>query len=256
MLLNLLNGLVKPKKNIKIDTDSLPSRGLFYKPDFWVKIGKASQDDIDEYEYYFNEESPFLVVELIKRVVKRNVVLAKGYTFEYIRAIDVIYIFLEIVKITCEKKIYIADYNDLKEEYVEYEFCPDNFSYFTPPNKYKYNKEELCYEYKGFKFRFPSIGVEESIVLFSTEMASIGEEKWDYMSYDFCYFLGDKLELTTEEIKNILLIFNEDMDINEKKDVDEIVNYFRPMFKYSLKINNKIINIDGRIGLKTIFKDE
>lgn len=254
-LFSILKDLTINKGTILLDPKNLPSQGYFYHNDFWIRIKKAEIEDIIEYTHYFNAENPLLTIELIKEVVKRNCFVAKGYEFEYVRAIDIVYIFLEIVKITKSKKLFIVEENPISGIEYSIEISADNFNYFIPSNKFQYNKEELCFEYKGFKFRFPSIGVEESIFKFTSNVAYNQETEWmsDDYNYDFSYFLGDKIVLTIDEVKNLLTIFKDDISEYDKATISEIIEYFRPMFKYSLKWENRVIPLDQRVGLKNIW---
>ena len=52
-------GLLEIIKNIvsgyrRIDTSLLPSQGYFYPKDFEVKIKKATDEDVIDYEFNFN----------------------------------------------------------------------------------------------------------------------------------------------------------------------------------------------------------
>ena len=100
----------------------------------------------------------------------------------------------------------------------------------------------------------PSIGVENSIFKFSEHLAITKEDKWDDHNYDFTYFLGDKIWLEISEIENLLTIFRDDISEYDKKEIDSIILYFRPMFKYSLKIGEKVIPLTQRIGLDDIWE--
>jgi len=254
-LYSILKDLTINKGTTLLNNKELPSQGYFYSDDFWIRIKKADVEDIIEYTHYFNSENPLLTIELIKEIVRRNSFVAKGFDFEYIRAIDIVYIFLDIVKITKDKKLFILEENPISGIEYPIEICANNFNYFIPNSNFKYNKEELCFEYKGFKFRFPSIGVEESIFKFTSAVAYNQEFEWmaDDYNYDFSYFLGDRTVLTVDEVKNLLTIFRDDISDSDKATTSEIIDSFRPMFKYSLKWNDRVIPLDQRVGLKNIW---
>ncbi len=246
-IINILKDLTIHKNSKSLNLTQLPSQGYFYPKDFWVKIKKAELQDIMEYNHFFDYENPILIIELIKQVVKNNIYVSSKYSFSDIRAIDIVYVFMEIVKLTKDKKIFLN--GDTKIE-----ISATTFNYFIPSNKYKYNIEEKCFEYRGFKFRFPSIGVEESIFRFSSINANYNILKWDEHNYDFSYFLPlEQNHLKYNEIENLLTVFEDDLNEDSKQVVDEILNYFKPMLKYSLKINNEVILLDQRVSLRTIW---
>ncbi|MEN6291247.1 MAG: hypothetical protein ABFD07_04410, partial [Methanobacterium sp.] len=87
-------------KRIKIDTKILPSQGLFYKKDFEISIKKAGKKDILEYEEKYIKDDLGTVIYLIKKIVENNIKLSNGYVYDDIKSIDIIFIFLEIVKLT------------------------------------------------------------------------------------------------------------------------------------------------------------
>ena len=79
-LIELIKGLLSSSK--KVDLSTLPSQGIFYQPDFELSIKKADQEDIIEYEFNFDKENFYLVIDLIKRIVRKNTILSKNYTFD------------------------------------------------------------------------------------------------------------------------------------------------------------------------------
>jgi hypothetical protein len=86
-LVDILKSLMQKTK--KINVKDLPSRGIFYKKDFSLKIKKAEIQDIVEYELNFDKENLFAVVESIKKIVKKNIVLDNNYTFDDVKSVDV-----------------------------------------------------------------------------------------------------------------------------------------------------------------------
>ena len=104
-LLNLVKNLLNIQK--KVEKRFLPSQGLFYKDDFEISIRKAEQNDINEYEVDFIKDNLGLIIYKVKKIVEKNIVLTKEYTFEDIKSIDVVFLFLEIVKFTKGKSIKI-----------------------------------------------------------------------------------------------------------------------------------------------------
>ena len=78
--------------------------------------------------------------------------------------------------------------------------------------------------------------------------------KYNEYNYNFTYFLGDKEFVTFDEIENLIQIFNFDMDEEEVDKTDSLVKMFIPLQKYSLKRNNKIIEMSSKINLQEIWK--
>ena len=102
---NILKDLIFSQK--KIDKSKLPSQGLFYKDDFFIFIKKAKEDDIKEYEKNFVKNNLAVIIQKVKQIVENNIILSKGYIFEDIKSIDVVFLFLEIVKYTKNQNIMI-----------------------------------------------------------------------------------------------------------------------------------------------------
>jgi hypothetical protein len=88
---NILKDLIFSQK--KIDKSKLPSQGLFYKDDFFIFIKKAKEDDIKEYEKNFVKNNLAVIIQKVKQIVENNIILSKGYIFEDIKSIDVVFLF-------------------------------------------------------------------------------------------------------------------------------------------------------------------
>jgi hypothetical protein len=253
-LLNLLKGILNLEK--EIDTKILPSQGLFYKDDFKLKIKKADIGDIIEYEYNYIKDNLGLIIHKIKIIVEKNLIIPNGYSFEDLKSIDIIFLFLEIVKITKGDIIEFKYIDELgKEDVVE--FDSKNFNYFFINEKIMkyYNESEKCFEMEGYKYTLPSIGVESSLTLFLiNKMNDVNAEKYNNYFYDFTYFVKDKTNLTFEEIENLIQIFNFDIEQSELKKISKILNIFLPIQRYSLIKNGKIIDMNSKIDLEKIWK--
>ena len=137
-LINIIKSTLNAHKPIEMET--LPSQGLFYKDNLKISIKKAAPEDIEEYESNYDIEDVGSIIYNLKKIVRKNTILNDEYTFGDIKSIDIIFIFLEIVKFTNGKPIvmsYINDYN-IKENI---EFNSKNFNYFKIDeelmNKYK-----------------------------------------------------------------------------------------------------------------------
>lgn len=254
-LVELIRGLVTHQK--KINVKHLPSQGFFYPEDFEMSIKKADMADIIEYEQNYDSENVYLVIENIKRVVKKNTVFNKDYTYDYIKSVDIVYIFLEIVKWTQNKEIKIPYFDETtgKVEFVE--FGSDTFNYFDYEQfKSQYDKQTREIMISDYKVSLPSIGVEDSLTKFLVSKTNQPKsERYNEYSYDFLYFLGNKNKLTFSEIENLITIFNEDLDQSELDKIKKIVEKFVDVIGYSIKKNGRLIEIKSKIDLSNIWKE-
>ncbi len=255
ILNDLLNSILG--KIYKIDINKLPSQGYFYPDDFEIRIKKANIEDIIEHEYNFKPDNVLEIIELIKKFVKKNVDFNKKYKFEDIKSIDIIFIFLEIVKFTTNKPIRISyfDTNDKKTHELNFENALFNYFDFSPFEDF-YLVDDFAFEVDGFKFSMPSIGVENALTNFLlNKVDDSNASYYNQKSYDFLFFLGTKNDLTNEEIENLITIFNEDIDDVEKAKIKNIITKFKNLIGYSIKVDNKIIDLKSNLDLENIWKD-
>ncbi len=252
-LLDIIKSLLVESK--KVEVDKLPSQGLFYKDDFSIKIKKAEIEDIIDYEYNFDKNNLIVSIDCIKRIVERNVILSENYTYHDIKSVDIIFIFLEIVKFTKNKEIKIPYINNMGAEDIV-SFDEDHFNYFDF-NQYQkyYNEEEKSYLVNGYKFTLPSIGVETSLTNFiGSKETEEDIKKLNGYSYDFMFFLGDKRHLRFDEIDNLIEIFNNDMDEEEKVKISKIVEMFKGIVAYTLVVDGHPVEIKSKLNLENIWK--
>lgn len=252
---SIIKGILNLQKEIEVA--KLPSQGLFYKSDFKIFIKKADIEDIIEYEYQYEKENLGLVINRVKRIVKKNISTSSGYTFNDIKSVDVVFIFLEIVKFTNNKSIDINYFNDIlgKNDIVKFDY--DNFNYAMIDTEMMKNYDTSSKEFviDGFRYSVPCIGIENSITNFLISRSDSPNAKiYNGYSYDFLYFLGHKSILTFDEIENILQIFNNDMSVDDQKKITNIVNSFSNFGKYTLKTESRIIEITSKIDLEKIWK--
>lgn len=251
MLTMTIDNLLNLTKTI--DVKLLPSQGLFYQDDFDIKIKKVSIEEIEKYEKYFDDEDIILTIDLLKNVVENNTIYSEGYDFLDLKSIDIIYLFLEIVKFSMNKKIFIELF--VNDDIVEVEFCPENFNYFIPDKYMEYNQKTKEFIIEGFRFSLPNIGIEDSVTEFLLYYIEEDKESlYNNYDYDFVYFLGNKKIIKMEEIENLILIFNKDLDTDDKKKIKQIIDKFAILRRYSLIVNDEIIEISSRLDLKNIWK--
>ena len=246
------NLFVKAKR---LDLKILPSQGYFYDDDFSISIKKAKLEDINEYEVDFIRDDLSLILRKVKRVVKKNVLITDGYNFEYIKSIDIIFIFFEIVKLTKNKEIDINYFDEYGSE-LKVDFSTKSFNYYNFDNIVSnWNKKTKEFLVNGYKYSLPSMGVENSLTQFLINKSyEDGSEKYNEYKYSFVYFVGNKEYLTTDEIENLIQIFNYDMDSDEIEKIDKVIKSFSSLQRYTLKKGDKIIEITSRINLETIWK--
>lgn len=245
------------RKEKKIDVKTLPSQGYFYPDDFIISIKCADKTHIEEYENGYDSENIGIVLALIKGIVEKNTKIGGGYGFEHIKSIDIVYLFLEIVKFTKNLPIIINYIDDKTGKDVNIKFNEENFNYFIPTEEMfdGWNKEKKCFDINGYSLSLPSIGVENSLTHYLIEKShDIGAEKYNNYSYNFTFLVGDKTRLSFEEIDNLIQIFNFDLEKEESKKVSEAIEMIMPMQKYSLRKDDRIIDIGSRINLKTIWR--
>lgn len=253
-LSNILKSILNIQK--KIDIKVLPSMGLFYNDDFEVWIKKADMSDIIEYEWEFRRDDLGSILYKLKKIVEKNTLLSKGYSFSDLKSIDIIFIFIEIVKFTNSRPFIIKYKNPISGNVENLEFSGDNFNYFNKEkilkNWDKTSKEVII---DGYKYSLPAIGVENSITKYLiTKSSTPSNINYESLSYDFIYFLGGKSELSNSEIDNLIQIFNFEISEEEKKKIRKIVKKFAGLGKYSLKKDDLTIELTSNIDLEKVWK--
>ena len=248
-LFDQLGDIVKNTK--KIELSKLPSGGFFYPNDFELRIKKADLEDILNYENDFNPDDPVLILNLIKNIIKKNLKFKNNYKYEDIKSLDLFFLFFEIVEFTTGKKIMAKlKLNDGKIVDVE---VKDNFKYFTF-NDFKFEDQSVLMD--GYKFSFPSIGIEDCFTYFLLEKNSkFGFESVSKLNYDFLFFCGNKNHLTNKEIENLIIIFNKELDKKEMTKVKNIINTFDDAINYKVNYDNRSYFLINSISLKDIWKN-
>jgi hypothetical protein len=254
-----LSSLVKGILNLQkeVDIKKLPSLGLFYNDDFKIYIKRADTEDIIDYEYNYVKDDVGVIINKIKKIVKRNTSLSSGYSFNDIKSIDIVFLFLEIVKFTKKEPIYFIYTNDNLKKELKIEFSTDNFNYFKISDNImsKYDKKEKCFLIDGYKYTLPSIGIENCLTNFLIIKSSDKDANlYNNYFYDFTHFVMNKNYLSFDEIENIVEVFNFDMEESELKKVKNIISIFEPMQRYSLMENGSVIEMNSRIDLEKIWK--
>lgn len=253
MLLDWFREKIKRKK--KIDVKVLPSQGYFYRDDFTISIKTADEQDIVEYESDYDRENFGMVLSKLKAVVHKNVILSESYNFNHIKSIDIVFLFLEIVKFTKRKSIEINYIDDCTGMLDIVKFDKENFNYFVPEDIDTWNRNKRCFDINGYSVSLPSIGIENSLTHYLIERSYDSDaEKYNDYNYNFTFFLDGKERLNFEEIDNLIQIFNFDIDEDEKIKVEDAVERIKPMQRYSLIKNGRIIDMSSKLNLEKIWK--
>lgn len=238
----------------KLDKSSLPSQGLFYNDDFLIKIKKANADDIKVYESDFKKEDLVVIISKVKEIVEKNIILPNKYTFDDLKSIDIVFIFLEIVKFTKKRDILINYVDELKNKVEQISFDSKTFNYFDIENYKKYyNNINKSFDINGYSFTLPSIGVENCITYYLM-MNSNSDTDFENINFYFSYFLAQKNFLTFDEVENLIQIFNFDIEDDERIKIEKIIASFIPLQKYSLIRDGREIDINSKIDLENIWK--
>jgi len=251
-ILNIFNGLFNQSQ--KVDLTKLPSQGKFYPEDFELKIKKADLEHIIDYEHNFDKENLFVIVESLKKIVRNNTIFSKGYTFEDIKSVDLVFLFLEIVKFTTKRNIFIPFHNQKTGQNDSIIFSSDNFNYFDFL-KYEIDKDSFEILHKGYRFSMPSIGLENCLTIFLANKIKAGHDLSNNF-YDFLFFCGNKNFMTQDELENLFIIFNYDIDDREREIINGIVNEFIGIIGYTLRSENNLVEVKTKIDLQTIWKDK
>ena len=254
-LVNVLKGLLNLQR--KVDVKSLPSQGLFYGDDFEITIKKADIEDIIEYEHNYIKDDLGLVITKLKKIVEKNAIFSTGYSFNDLKSIDIVFLFLEVVRFTKGKAVSLTYFDDEKGQEINIEFSSNYFNYFRIDNDVmkNYNTETKEFIIEDFKFTLPSIGVENCLTNYLISKSDDSDvDKYTNYNYDFIYFLGNKKSITFNEIDNLIQIFNYDIEESDSKKIRKVIKMFQPIQKYSLKRGDKIIEINSKIDLEKIWK--
>jgi len=254
-LVNVLKGLLNLQR--KVNVKSLPSQGLFYSDDFEITIKKADIEDIIEYEHNYIKDDLGLVITKLKKIVEKNAIFSTGYSFNDLKSIDIVFLFLEVVRFTKGKAVSLTYFDDEKGQEINIEFSSNYFNYFRIDNDVmkNYNTETKEFTIEDFKFTLPSIGVENCLTKYLVSKSDDSDvDKYTNYNYDFIYFLGNKKSITFNEIDNLIQIFNYDIEESDSKKIRKVIKMFQPIQKYSLKRGDKIIEINSKIDLEKIWK--
>ena len=179
-------------------------------------------------------------------------------SYNDIKSIDIIFIFLEIVKLTKGKPISLVYFDKNNDIETKIEFGTKYFNYYKISNKIMkfYDSNDRSFSINGYKYTLPSIGVENALTNFliikSNESSNIKE--YSNYNYDFTYFLADKNFIKFKEIENLIQIFNYDMESDELEKTKSIIKIFSPLQRYSLKKNGKIVEMNSKINLEKIWR--
>lgn len=253
-IINIINNLFYSRK--KLDVKTLPSQGFFYNDDFSIWMKKATIEEINQYKQDFIADDLVVIISKIKKIVSDNIILPENYIFEDIKSVDIVYIFLEIVKYSRNKRIIITYADEEKNKECQIEFNSTTFNYFKPDEEMlsKWNSKEKNFKVMGYTYALPSIGVENCLTFFLVYHSNSSNNRFSpSMFYDFTFFVGQKNFLTFNEIENLIQVFNSDIEPEEMEKIKKILDMFTPFQKYSLIKEDKQIDINSKIDLENIW---
>lgn len=252
MLANIIKGLMIEKKELKLNL--LPTQGYFYPVDMRMFIKAAEIDDILDYEKHIDRSNIIKSIECIKKVVQKNVSFNGKWCYEDLKSVDIIFIFIEIVKFTQSKDLFVNFVDDFGKMR-QIAFGPQNFDYFDfSPFLEFYNLETREFIIDGWHYSFPSIGVENSLTRYLSTIYDLkAVETMKKMSYNFLFFLTGKNHLSDDEIQNVIQIFNYDLAEEEKDHINNIVMMFNPILSYALRYAGNRIEIKSKVNLESIW---
>ena len=245
--LNYIHGLLGFRK--EVDLSKLPSLGLFYKDNLKIWIKKTDDEDVFKYEFNYDPEKISSVIDGIKSILKSSLVISNG-NFGDIKSIDIIFLFLEIVKFKKNKDIKITYDGGGVSNTIS--FGPNTFNYCDVSDVMKYyNKDLKVFDIDGWKFSAPSISIEESVTNY---LIHKNDESLFQLNYNFINFMGDKKELNFDEIENLIQIFNYDLPKEDNEKIGEIISMFFGMMKYSLIKDGLVIDMNAKMDLSKIWQ--
>ena len=253
-ILDYIKNYFKKKKNI--DVRQLPSQGIFYPKNFKVQIKKATPEDIKSYTDGYDAKNVHSVLKKLKYVVESNVILPCEYNFRHIKSIDVVYLFIEIVKFTKNKRVQISFFDDVTGTVQYVDFGPETFNYhiFEDDMWDNWDPIKRTININGYQLNMPTVGVENSLTNYLIEKSYNGDAAiYNEYNYNFTFFLESKDVLRYDEIDNLIQIFNFDLDKEEMDKVNQAIEYIKPMQRYTLRIGNRIIDMGAKINLETIW---
>ena len=227
-------------KTKSVDLSKSTTNGIFYPKDFSIKIKKASEEDINYYKKNFQHNNILSIINCMIKIVNNNTIIKNG-SFADIKALDLYYIFLEIVKFTLDKEICV-NLGDIQIS------INDNYSYFDY-SKYEFDNDTREFLMNGYRFSLPTMGIEDCLARYIFGKKEIKKE----YNFYFVYFLGNKNYLSFNEIDNLMSLFNEDMSSEEHDKIEEIVNTFKTWNDIKLIHKGFEVDLKYNLDLRNLF---
>lgn len=212
-----------------VDNKKLPSQGVFYKKDFIITLNIPSSNDILNLNKSFEtvtEKDYLNVADIMKEFLAKNITFSKKYCFEDILAIDITMIFIIYYQEITHKPFVLNGQKMSPENFIYFDFSLYK-KYFIP--------EERVFEINEFKFKPPTLKVENALYKFIDYIISTNDEKLEYLNADFnfIFFLNDSTKLSNQDIINLIDIFTDDLSDMNKLIIENIISKFSTLIKYS-----------------------
>jgi len=203
----------------------LPSRGLFYPIDLEICLERASIENKIKYNYSVNntdiENLIPTVTEILEEYINFN---EKWFKFDMIISIDILFLFIELIKHSDRKKVFFD----------EMEFDKDTFNYFNY-NQFDaiYDDNKRVYIFDEWEFKLPSIGIYKSLLNFQFLSKARGEEHLLNEDVSLIYFLKNEFLLNYKQIVNLIECYK-DLEINERNLLSNKSNIFSSSSIYEI----------------------
>lgn len=254
-----MNGLIQKiksklehRRGHNIKTEYLPTRGLYYNENIKITLYKASDKTIKYYKDNINTTDINEMLSVINNVVKSHIKIENS-TFNDLKSIDLLYLFIYIVRITTEKP-YLVKYEIEGVGVGEMEFNEDNFLYLEIEKLSKhfkeYNKErKQIVLHNGFHFSLPSIGLETQIV----EFIKNNKDKYEYENMNFIYFMGNENNVANEYIDNAILMFQE-LDYETRTLIDDFIYLYEEKQRFKLLKDNILVDLKSGLHFDDLWQ--
>lgn len=243
----------KKEKRFNITNDMLPTRGIFYPENIEISVTKASEETIKMYnsEISKTNDDINLLLHLINKVVENHIIV-KNSTYHNLKSLDLLYLFIYIVRITTEKP-YMVKYELPNKTTGEIELNEENFMYMSLDrisshfDFYNKEKKQIILN-NGFMFSLPSIGIETKIV----EFIRANEDKFEFNDLNFIYFMGNGNDVSFEEIENVIISF-EELDSETYIEIRDFVHVYEEEQRFKLLKDNVFVDLKSGLHFNDLW---
>lgn len=218
-----------------VNNYELPSRGYFYPSDFKIILTRIDIDDVRNVFTRVSNTTPkmtsYVMMVLINNILIDQIILNKGYSYDMLVSIDILYLFLELIKFSKGSDV---DINGVA-------FKSDNFEYFDFDDWGEYyDAEKRAFIFDGWEMRLPSVGAYQSVIDYAILKGKNADNNIDltllYFLKENSYFMG------VSEIENLSLCFN-DLSAKERERLKKITKKLEGHMTYRINDGEKEIGM-------------